>query len=142
MLCLQVVILGRREEHESKCQFARTVCPIGGEECGILRLNQIDSHMTSCSRVPCPFSNFGEIVTSSHPHTLTPSHPHIYVHTACMYHGTTVDVAEHTSTCSYNDESQLLIITMREVSYTLKLCIHTPSLNMYSDQCYTITEYV
>lgn len=32
-----------------------------------------------------------------------------------MYHGTSVSVVEHKSSCSYKDESQLLIITMREV---------------------------
>ena len=57
---MQVVILGRRGEHEAKCQFATTVCPIGGEQCGPLKLNRMDLHMTSCNRVPCPFSNFGE----------------------------------------------------------------------------------
>jgi hypothetical protein len=86
------VILGRREEHESKCQFAKTVCHIGGELCGVVRVNQMDVHVTSCNRVPCPFSNFG-----------------------CTYHGTTVGVTGHKSSCIYKDESQLLIITMREL---------------------------
>ena len=55
-----MVILGRREEHEAKCQFAKVECPIGGDQCGVIRLNQMDRHMSTCARVPCPFSNFGE----------------------------------------------------------------------------------
>ena len=104
------MILGRRDEHEAKCQFAKTVCPIGGERCGTLRLNQMDVHMTSCNRVPCPFSNFGESNRSANVFEIPAN-----LSAGCMYHGTSVSVAEHKSSCSYKDESQLLIITMREV---------------------------
>jgi E3 ubiquitin-protein ligase TRAF7 len=90
--CKEVINLGGRDDHEVNCQFTKTVCPIGGDVCGVLRLNQMDRHVANCGRVPCPFSNFG-----------------------CLYHGTAGEVADHRSNCSYRDESQLLVITMREL---------------------------
>ena len=59
MGCKEVVRLGRRDEHENVCQFARVSCPIGGETCGPLRKHQLERHMASCNRVPCPYCDFG-----------------------------------------------------------------------------------
>lgn len=57
--CPEAVKLVHREAHESGCQYSKIVCPIGGEECGQLRKKDLDEHLGSCSRVPCPFSDFG-----------------------------------------------------------------------------------
>ena len=58
--CKEVIRFGKREEHVSKCQFAVVQCPVGGEQCGILRQHQLEKHMTACTMVPCPFIDFGE----------------------------------------------------------------------------------
>ena len=59
MGCKEVIRLGRRDEHESLCQFAQVSCPIGGEFCGPLRKHQLERHMSACTRVPCPYCDFG-----------------------------------------------------------------------------------
>lgn len=64
MGCKEVIRLGRRDEHESLCQFARVSCPIGGEFCGPLRKHQLERHMAACTRVPCPYCDFGVYVCS------------------------------------------------------------------------------
>ena len=58
--CPEILKLGQRDKHESGCGYATVVCPVGGEECGMLRQKDLETHMSSCSRVPCPFSDFGE----------------------------------------------------------------------------------
>ena len=63
--CKEVIRLGRREEHEGSCQYARVSCPVGGEVCGTLRKHQLESHMNACTRVPCPYSDFGMYVCVS-----------------------------------------------------------------------------
>ena len=57
--CSQVIKLGSRDHHEEKCEYSHAVCPYGGDQCGVLRKRDFDDHLTKCSRVPCPFSDFG-----------------------------------------------------------------------------------
>ena len=57
--CKEQIRFGKREEHESKCQFAVVQCPVGGELCGTLRQHQLERHMAACTRVPCTFIDFG-----------------------------------------------------------------------------------
>lgn len=90
--CPEMIKLGQRDTHESVCEYAHTVCPIGGEECGALRKRELESHLSSCSRVPCPFSDFG-----------------------CLFRGKKEQVTEHKTKCVYQEESQLLAITMKEL---------------------------
>ena len=58
--CKEVIRLGDRDTHESVCRFVKVECPIGGEICGLLRKHKLEEHMAVCSRVPCPYTQFGE----------------------------------------------------------------------------------
>ena len=58
--CKEVLRLGSRDEHESKCQYTRVECSIGGSLCGPLRKYQLENHMAACTHVPCPYTDFGE----------------------------------------------------------------------------------
>lgn len=90
--CQETIRLGNRDAHESICQFVRVECPIGGSVCGKLQKYKLDEHMALCSRVPCPYTQFG-----------------------CGFSGTSDAVAQHKLQCSFRDESQLLVIAMKEI---------------------------
>lgn len=57
--CSEVIKLGHRDHHEEVCEYSRVVCPVGGEECGLLRKRGLEHHLARCIRVPCPFFDFG-----------------------------------------------------------------------------------
>lgn len=58
--CPEVIRVGEREKHEETCQFAWMECPIGKGLCGALRRKELEEHMEVCSKVSCPFTDFGE----------------------------------------------------------------------------------
>ena len=57
--CPEVIKLAHRDSHEAVCGYSKAVCPIGGDECGVLRKKDIENHLLNCEKVPCPFSDFG-----------------------------------------------------------------------------------
>ena len=58
--CPEVLKLGSREEHEGSCTYTHVRCPLGGEECGIIRARELDEHVLSCPNIPCPYTDFGK----------------------------------------------------------------------------------
>lgn len=58
--CKELIKFGQRQSHEDICKYARVVCPVGGDECGFLRRLGLEEHLSQCSRVPCPFADFGQ----------------------------------------------------------------------------------
>ncbi|XP_003383841.1 PREDICTED: E3 ubiquitin-protein ligase TRAF7-like [Amphimedon queenslandica] len=90
--CPEVLKLGSREEHERSCTYAHVRCPLGGEECGIIRTRELDEHVLSCPNIPCPYTDFG-----------------------CAFKGNKDEIVSHKAKCVYHDESQLLALTMKEL---------------------------
>ncbi len=58
--CPEVVKVGERERHEESCPFAWVECPVGGELCGQIRRMKLEEHIEGCTRIPCPFTDFGQ----------------------------------------------------------------------------------
>eukprot|EP00731_Ephydatia_muelleri_P036540 Em0274g5a len=90
--CKRRIKLGSRDDHESKCEYSRVSCPVGGDLCGPLRQYQLEEHLLACTCVPCSFASFG-----------------------CVFRGTCQEVKDHKAMCSFKDDTQLLAITMREL---------------------------
>ncbi len=59
--CREVIRLGDRDAHESSCGFAKVECSIGGSVCGVMRRQTLERHLGMCSRIPCPYGEFGEL---------------------------------------------------------------------------------
>ena len=62
--CREVIRLGDRDAHESSCGFAKVVCTIGGSACGVMRRQTLEKHLSICSRIPCPYGEFGKWFSS------------------------------------------------------------------------------
>ena len=73
--CSEVIKFGGRDHHEEVCEYSRVMCPVGGEQCGLIRRRDLECHLTKCSQVPCPFSDFGLWL-----HVLLYSHLHVHVY--------------------------------------------------------------
>ncbi len=58
--CPEVICVGERAKHEDDCSFAWVECPIGKKSCGPIRKKSLENHKTLCTRIPCPFTDFGE----------------------------------------------------------------------------------
>lgn len=58
--CKRRIKLGSRDDHESKCEYSRVSCPVGGDLCGPLRQYQLEEHLLACTCVPCSFASFGK----------------------------------------------------------------------------------
>lgn len=57
--CPEVIRVGDREKHEESCRFALVECPVGRNLCGAIRRLNLEQHMEACTKVPCPFTDFG-----------------------------------------------------------------------------------
>lgn len=57
--CSEVIRFGDRQHHEDSCGYSKTVCPVGGEACGLLRKHAVEDHLSKCTKAPCPYSDFG-----------------------------------------------------------------------------------
>ena len=57
--CPEIIKYGKREEHESLCSFELVQCSYGGEMCERIRKSELEQHYKNCTRIPCPFSEFG-----------------------------------------------------------------------------------
>jgi E3 ubiquitin-protein ligase TRAF7 len=81
--CASLVSVGRRDEHESTCDFA----PIECSHCGSanLRRMQLDVHIERCDRVRCPHERFG-----------------------CQFQGTKLQLDAHLTDCIYQRLSHYL----------------------------------
>lgn len=58
--CPEVIRIGQREQHEAGCKFAWVECPVGRGQCGPVRRMQLEQHMETCTKIPCPFADFGK----------------------------------------------------------------------------------
>ena len=63
--CPEVITIGDRTKHEDSCRYALVECPVGRDQCGLVRRHKLEEHMETCTKVPCPFSDFGMWVWSS-----------------------------------------------------------------------------
>lgn len=58
--CPEVVKIGERGKHEESCPFAWVECPVGKELCGKIRKMKLEEHLEACTKMPCPFTDFGQ----------------------------------------------------------------------------------
>jgi len=56
--CPQVIHAGKRSAHEETCPYSTCKCPFG-DACPPIRRMQLDEHMKSCARIPCPHGKVG-----------------------------------------------------------------------------------
>jgi len=57
--CPEMLKYGNREEHESTCKYQLVMCSYGGKLCERIRQKNLDEHFKICSKIPCPFNEFG-----------------------------------------------------------------------------------
>ena len=57
--CPEILKYGKREEHEITCKYQLVMCNYGGKLCEKIRQKDLDEHYQKCTKISCPFNEFG-----------------------------------------------------------------------------------